>query len=144
MDLRIVATQADLDAALRVRHEVFVEEQGVSPSLEIDEFDQLNAATHAIASRDGQIVAAGRLRMIDANSGKLERLAVLASERAQGAGRALTLLLEGIAKDRGCAQMLLNSQQSARGFYEKLGYIAHGDPFVEAGIDHIAMRKTLR
>jgi predicted GNAT family N-acyltransferase len=81
--------------------------------------------------------------VIDATTAKLERVAVLKSERGQGTGRALTLFLEGVAKRRGISQMQLNSQQSARGFYEKLGYFAHGAPFVEAGIDHIAMRKAL-
>jgi predicted GNAT family N-acyltransferase len=143
MDLRIITTQAEFDDALRVRHEVFVDEQGVSPALEMDEFDQLSAATHAIALRGEHVVAVGRCRVIDATTAKLERVAVLKSERGKGTGRALTLFLEGIAKRRGINQMQLHSQQSARGFYEKVGYSAYGTPFVEAGIDHIAMRKAL-
>jgi len=39
--------------------------------------------------------------------------------------------------------VLLHAQTSVRAFYEKFGYIAHGQVFLEAGISHISMRKSL-
>ena len=34
---------------------------------------------------------------------------------------------------------MLHAQLSARGFYERAGFVSRGEIFVEAGIDHIEM-----
>jgi len=52
--------------------------------------------------------------------------------------------LEAAARARGDAEIALHAQRSAERFYERLGYAVHGEPFVEADIPHIEMRRTLR
>jgi predicted GNAT family N-acyltransferase len=37
----------------------------------------------------------------------------------------------------------LHAQRSAEAFYLRLGYAPHGEPFEEAGIAHIEMRRPL-
>ena len=37
----------------------------------------------------------------------------------------------------------LHAQRSAEAFYTRLGYLPHGEPFEEAGIAHIEMRRKL-
>ena len=37
----------------------------------------------------------------------------------------------------------LHAQIHAKGFYEALGYTPFGDIFLEAGIEHISMKKKL-
>ena len=44
---------------------------------------------------------------------------------------------------RGDASALLHAQASAAPFYLRAGYSMEGDPFEEAGIPHLAMRKAL-
>lgn len=142
--LQIVSTNEELAAALLVRKSVFVDEQGVSPELEIDEYDVLGGdTTHAIVLLGEQVVAAGRLRPVGTQLGKLERIAVLNEHRGCRFGIALTRYLEELALHRGLVRLTMNAQQSARNFYAKLGYVADGPEFLEAGIVHTRMMKTL-
>jgi predicted GNAT family N-acyltransferase len=141
--LRLVTTGEDLVAALSVRKRVFIDEQGVSPELEIDEYDVLAGETqHVVAVIDQQVVGAGRLRPVEPDVAKLERIAVLAAYRGRGIGVALTQHLETLAQQLGFTQLTMNAQQSAFGFYQKLGYVAEGERFLEAGIMHQRMTKT--
>jgi predicted GNAT family N-acyltransferase len=48
-----------------------------------------------------------------------------------------------VARQRGDRQVVLHAQRSAEGFYQRLGFVAQGEPFVEAGIDHIEMAMDL-
>lgn len=142
--LQRVSTRAELEAALSVRRRVFVAEQGVTPELEIDEYDVLGGdTTHIVALDDGQAVGAGRLRPVAPHTAKLERIAVLAECRGRGIGVALTRYLEALAQQLGFTQLTMNAQQSAIGFYEKLGYSAAGSQFLEADIIHQKMGKQL-
>jgi predicted GNAT family N-acyltransferase len=43
----------------------------------------------------------------------------------------------------GYRKFVLISQVQANEFYKKIGYVADGDEFMEAGIPHIKMIKTL-
>jgi len=40
-------------------------------------------------------------------------------------------------------QAVLNAQLQVEGFYARLGFIADGETFQEAGIDHVRMVKRL-
>ena len=50
---------------------------------------------------------------------------------------------EARARELDLVRLRLNAQVSVLPFYEKLGYVAEGEVFVEAGIDHRAMTRTL-
>ena len=47
------------------------------------------------------------------------------------------------ARSRGLRALALNAQLHAIGFYEQLGYRAHGPVFLDAGIEHRAMDREL-
>lgn len=142
--IRIVRSEQERQDALRVRRLVFIEEQKVPEELEIDEHDALTSPTlHFVAYDQGQPVGASRLRSYQPGIGKVERVAVLASERGTGLGRLIMEFMEESAKANGYAKLKLNAQCHAQGFYEKLGYVPHGDVFDEADIPHIAMEKQL-
>jgi predicted GNAT family N-acyltransferase len=126
--------------AFELRYEVFVDEQGVPRELEVDEFDP--CATHLVAIRDDQVV--GTLRMLDHDgAAKIGRLAVRAAARRTGVGARLMDRAAAIASERGFAEIVLHAQVAVAGFYRRLGYVAEGDRFDEAGIPHIAMRKKI-
>lgn len=122
-------------AGLRqVRTLVFVEEQGVPIELEWDEFDDVSV--HAVAEDDaGNPIGTGRLLP----DGHIGRMAVLAQWRQSGVGSALLAWLMAEGWRRGHPELRLNAQVSASKFYEKHGFIAHGDLFMEAGIPHVEM-----
>jgi predicted GNAT family N-acyltransferase len=123
--------EADQQALRHVRGLVFEREQGVSRE---DEWDDLDPhCAHALA-RDahGRPIGTGRLTP----EHKIGRMAVLPEWRGNGVGRALLLALIERARERGWPQVDLHAQVEAIGFYQRHGFIAHGEEFVEAGIRH--------
>lgn len=119
-----------------VREAVFVAEQGVPLALEWDEFDAVSL--HVVA-RDSQDVVIGTGRLLP--DGHIGRLAVLANWRGKDVGRALMERLIEEAAKKQLHPLLLHAQVQALGFYEKLGFVAEGPTFMEAGIPHRLMRR---
>ncbi|ASJ54899.1 GNAT family N-acetyltransferase [Brevibacillus formosus] len=140
-----VTTEQELADALSVRRVVFIEEQEVPEELEIDEHDTLDGGTiHFVTYRNGKPVGASRIRTYAPGVGKIERVAVAKTERGTGLGRQIMLAMEELAKQHGYDSLKLNAQTQAQRFYEKLGYEPFGDLFDDAGIEHIAMVKSIR
>ena len=149
-----LAGPGDLDAVYALRHQVFVVGQGVPVELERDELDA--SADHAVAlDAAGSVVGTGRLvdGRIDqegrlepgtpGNVGTVGRMAVAAPARGSGTGRALLDLLVRRAAERGLPEVELHAQLHARAFYERAGFTPFGDVYLEAGIEHLGMRRRL-
>jgi len=141
LEVRVADTEREREDAFAVRHEVFVEEQGVDEALEYDAHDE--TATHFVAYDGDEPIGAARLREYEDGVGKVERVAVRASRREVGIGRALMERLERRAEALGFDTLVLHSQTQAAGFYCTLDYERHGGAFEEAGISHVEMRKSL-
>lgn len=125
------------DAAL-IRHEVFVREQHVPIEEELDERDAV--CVHAVAyDADGTPVGTGRLLP----DGHIGRMAVRRSQRGRGVGAMLLNRLVEEARRRGHAQVELAAQLHAQAFYAAHGFVTEGPVFLDAGIDHIHMRRKL-
>jgi ElaA protein len=138
--VRIVDSDADLDACVAIRRTVFIEGQDVP---EPEEFDGLDpACTHFVALDDGRAVGTARLRIVDGHA-KLERLAVLEPWQGRGIGSLITRALEQEARRRGHDEVLLGAQVQAIAFYEALGYAAEGPVYDDAGIPHRLMRRSI-
>ncbi|MFE9437750.1 GNAT family N-acetyltransferase [Streptomyces sp. NPDC006602] len=149
--VRVAEDLADREACFAVRKEVFVGEQGVPADLEYDAYDA--DAVHVLAVReDGTPLGTGRLLYGEVAAvktdgdpavGSLGRLAVTKDARGLGVGAALVRAVEHAARARGLAAVDLHAQTHALGFYERLGYVAYGPEFPDAGIPHRAMRRVL-
>ena len=139
--IRVVTDEHSRDDVFAVRREVFVEEQGVPPDREIDEYE--DEATHLLALRDGTPVGTARLRALDETTGKVERVAVREAFRGEGLGRRLMDRVESLARERGFDSLVLHSQTQVEGFYEALDYRTTSDVFQDAGIPHVEMVKRL-
>ncbi|MBV2265042.1 MAG: GNAT family N-acetyltransferase [Thauera sp.] len=121
-----------------VRTEVFIVEQGVPEEIERDAFDVV--CRHAIArDASGRVVATGRLLP----DGHIGRMAVLCTARGAGVGGAVLQALIAEAARRGLREVALNAQTHALDFYRRHGFEAVGEVFMEAGIPHRAMRRTV-
>lgn len=122
-------------AALRIRHQVFVEEQGVPEELEYDAHE--DQACHYLLLLNGQAVATARWR--ETKKGiKLERFAVLSAYRnLKIGGKILQSVMEDILPMG--KRIYLHSQLRAVPFYERNGFIKEGEAFTEAGITHFRM-----
>ncbi|MGW0392400.1 GNAT family N-acetyltransferase [Streptomyces sp. NPDC003042] len=148
--VRVAATEADLAACYAVRREVFVVEQSVPESIEYDTYDAI--AVHLLATGpDGEPLGTGRLlhgaealgKTGSLEVGSLGRLAVRKTARGLGVGVALVRAVEAEAGRLGLAAVDLGAQTHALRFYERLGYVAYGPEFEDAGIPHRAMRRPL-
>jgi len=122
-----------------IRWKVFVEEQAVPPWEEIDEFDE-DAEHFAVAVDD---VPVGTARIVDKGGGvgKIGRVAVLSEHRGNGFGQAL---MEHVI-DRGFQRfhtLILDAQMQVIPFYERLGFTAEGEIFLDCDIEHRLMRAT--
>ena len=127
--------------AARVRHAVFIQEQGIPADIEVDELDA--TAVHVVLrNRLGMPVATGRLLQHAPGEGRIGRMAVERALRGGGWGRQVLRALEDAARARGDQHVLLHAQVQARAFYERAGYRIHGEPWMEAGIPHITMRRV--
>lgn len=81
--------------------------------------------------------------LIEEGSARLGRMAVEPRARGRGLGAALLAEAERRAAATGAARVVLHAQEAARSLYARDGYQPVGEPFVEEGLPHIAMEKTL-
>jgi ElaA protein len=128
-------------ACIALRREVFIDEQHVPEELELDGDD--DACVHFLVVDDDAVaVGTARMRLIG-DKAKAQRVAVRRSVRGRGVGVAIMQALEDEARRLGAHKVTLSSQVHALGFYERLGYVAHGDVYDDAGIPHRDMTKLL-
>lgn len=134
-----------LAQAAELRHAVFVGEQAVDPAVEADDLDADPRTVHAVAlDAAGRAIGTGRL--LDPGGvlapGRVGRMAVAARLRGQGVGLTVLRALEAASRDRGLPGVTLHAQAQAAGFYERAGYVAEGQPFLEQGIEHVEMARS--
>lgn len=131
----------DIATCRRLRRTVFIEEQGVSEDQEVDDKD--GEAIHLLATVDGTPMGSARL-LTYGDTGKIGRVCVLANARGTGLGAALIrAAVDQFLQMPGIAVVKLGSQSHALGFYERLGFTAFGDEYLDAGIPHRDMQLTL-
>ncbi len=129
-----VAPTRDIAACRALRRSVFIEEQGVSEADEVDDLD--NQAIHLIAIDGDRPVGSARLLVLG-EIGKVGRVCVLREARGTGLGAAL--MQAAVAECRklpGVRRVKLGAQSHALGFYERLGFVAFGPEYLDAGIAH--------
>ena len=140
LQIKLVETEEEMEAAMGVRFRVFVAEQQVPAEEELDEVDA--TATHAIAVCQGQVVATGRVFYRDEDSAaRIGRMAVDVEWRRKGIGGRILKFLEEEASTHGVSTYVLNAQEYVKHFYAAHGYVERGETFLEADIVHILMRK---
>ena len=125
-------------ALMRVRRAVFIDEQGVPEAEELDGADA--DATHFLAE-DAAGAPIGTARLLA--SGQIGRMAVLPNWRQHGIGARLLAAAVDAAAERNLP-VFLHAQVTAIGFYERNGFEAVGETFMEADIEHCKMVRRLR
>lgn len=140
MRVRDADFTADFASIRQVRSTVFIDEQRVPRDLEFDDRDVF--CRHVLALDGDAAIGTGRLDI--GYGGKIGRVAVVATHRRSGVGRAIMLHLHDIARAERQVRLWCNAQLTAVPFYEGLGYRSVGPTFVEAGIDHVRMEYDVR
>lgn len=140
MRFNIVKGIENTSIAKDIRLTVFVEEQGFE-----DEFDEIDdTAWHIEVWDRGLPVVVGR--MFESEKPgifTIGRIAVLKEFRQFNIGTSVMQALEKHARQLGAIVIELSAQCSAEGFYEKLGYLKHGEVYLDQFCPHIKMVKKL-
>lgn len=123
-----------LNEAFKIRKEVFVVEQQVD---EKEEYEFEDESIHFIAKVNGEYAGTARWRVTDKGV-KLERFAVKKEFRSTGVGsHLLSTVINDIPAEH--HYLYLHAQLSAMGLYSKYNFVAEGEMFEEAGIQHYKM-----
>jgi predicted GNAT family N-acyltransferase len=121
-----------------IRETVFIMEQDVR---EDEEFDGRDAGCLHVLVEDkkGRPIATARMLA----SGQVGRMAVLRHWRKRGVGSAMLIKLFVEARVMGLKRLTADAQVRALPFYEKHGFRAVGDEFLDARIPHKKVIKDL-
>lgn len=122
---------------LALRRSVFVDEQHVPAAEEFDHYDL--TATHVVALLDGNAVGCLRILFLDEHV-KIGRVVVAPAARGKGIASKMMRFAMDLARSRGETRFYLTAQSDKLSLYEKLGFVAFGEEFVDGGMPHFAMK----
>jgi len=138
IETSVVAFDDRYAAEIRaIRNKVFTDEQHFDAKVDFDGRDP--SAVHVLAACEGRYVGTGRLLP----DGHIGRLAVLSEYRGRGVGANMVQALVSEAEKAGLTRVFLGAQMHAVSFYERLGFVACGAPFTEAGVEHLPMERLI-
>lgn len=125
--------------AKKIREEVFVIEQGFQ-----NEFDEVdNYATHIIFYEKNMPVAVCRYyKNKEKNTYIVGRIAVLKEYRGNHFGHRILEVLEKSILSEGGTKISLSAQVRVQSFYEKAGYVAKSDIYMDEHCPHIYLEKV--
>lgn len=99
---------------------------------------------HLVALDDaGAVVACVLLVIPGDGSAHIRQMAVEERFRNRKIGAGLIAYAEQTARGMGIRKIRMHARVYAHGFYERLGYRAVGEEFIEVTIPHIEMEKAL-
>lgn len=141
---RLALSPEEIGTHHLIRHQVFVEEQGVFDSSDKDEHDADSAVRHVLGFVDD--VPGGTVRLYRVPScepgedlWKGDRLAVLPEFRHTGLGGPLVRYAVNAAGEAGGDRMIAYIQPSNVVFFKRLGWHADGEPATYLGSPHQKM-----
>jgi thioesterase domain-containing protein len=136
------ATEAQWQAYYQLRYQVLRAPWQQPPGSERDDLET-QAHHRMLVNAAGDVLAVGRLHLVDATTAQVRYMAVAEAARGQGLGAVMLLALEQQAVVIGAQRIVLNARDSAVVFYQKSGYqlgVAQAPLF---GIPHWQMHKAL-
>jgi predicted GNAT family N-acyltransferase len=98
---------------------------------------------HLVLCEEARVVGCVLFHPEDARGGRLFQMAIAPEQQGRGLGRALVERLEALLRERGLSEVHLHARAPVASFYERLGYAVYGEPFVEVGVAHVHMRRSL-
>ncbi|ORY26968.1 acyl-CoA N-acyltransferase [Naematelia encephala] len=138
-----VSTPEELSESMAIRYEVFIEEQGYDPQIEVDDYEDPISTHFLLRLETGEF--AGTVRVQD-KRGKLGRLALRKAYRGMGLAKPLCYAVHDYIRGIGGKEIIADAQASeggtgvnAVGFYDKLGYYPRGEKWVKVGTPHQLM-----
>ena len=105
-----------------IRTDAFCIGQNIPIELEFSHDEKEEELQAVLLMDDHKPVAGCRIAFPDEKTGKIERVCVVREKQKGGYGRILIKEAEEWLKEYGIQHIVINSQDRAAGFYEKLGY----------------------
>lgn len=136
------ATEAQWQAYYQLRYQVLRAPWLQPQGSERDELED-TAVHRMIQSATGEVLAVGRLHLVDENTAQVRYMAVSEQARGQGLGQLLLQALEQQALVLGAKRLILNARDSATGFYQQAGYQFGAMQPALFGIPHQQMWKQI-
>ncbi len=131
---------------LDIRRRVFIVEQNVPQSIEIDDYDEKKAvealkSVHVLALYDGACAGTGRLVEYDSVKKicKIGRLSVLPEFRKRTVAAKIFEYLIKKAEELEYSKIIIHAQCYVTALYERFGFVRTGGVFDEAGLEHVKM-----
>lgn len=134
---KFLTSKDDLSEVLKIREEVFCEEQGIAKELEHDALD--DGAIHVLINDHDCNVATGRLLQLQGEY-FIGRVAVRKEERGKYYGDFVVRMLVDKAFRNGAKEVKIEAQKHTVPFYKKIGFVEDGAECMKAGIPHIPMK----
>lgn len=140
MNIKWLKGNEDTKNCFKVRQEVFVDEQGFT-----NEFDETDDIAYHLSIEDGEKnIATARIYKDDEGIFHAGRICVLKEYRKNHLG---ALIMSEISKKVSLLdgkKIVLSAQVRAKPFYEKQGYIAFGEEYLDEYCPHIDMYKNIK
>lgn len=133
----IKKTDNEFSSVQMIRTTVFTNEQGANANEEFDSYDHI--ADFALLFDNDKAVATARAVKTE-DGFKIGRIAVLKDYRGKGYGDLIVRAVIEKAFSYGADYVLVDSQNHAVPFYEKIGFSVIGEQIIDRGIAHIPMR----
>ena len=89
------------------------------------------------------LIACVVIKPVENGTGKLRQMAVDESVQGKGIGKLIINKTEIVLREKEFDKITMAARETAIGFYQRLGYKVVGEPFLEQGIEHIKMIKSL-
>ena len=130
------SSAAEFEIVKAIRTCVFTNEQGADADNEFDEYDK----TSLLALLYEGDKPVGTARIAETAAGiKIGRIAILKECRGKGYGADIVKAVTDRAFDMGADKVLVDAQNYAVPFYEKLGFKVIGAEITDRGLPHIPM-----
>jgi len=137
--MTVIVTR-DIATCLAIRKEVFTDEQGIAEADDVDGPD--DTAVQFLLHQNDTPVGTARM-LIDNDTGKIGRVAVIKASRGSGHGATLIKAAIAEAERLGLLRVKLGSRADTTDFYSRLGFVPEGDLFDDVGIPHQMMVRDL-
>ena len=130
------SSAAEFEIVKAIRTCVFTNEQGADADNEFDEYDKTSLFV-LLYEGDKPV---GTARIAETAAGiKIGRIAILKECRGKGYGADIVKAVTDRAFDMGADKVLVDAQNYAVPFYEKLGFKVIGAEITDRGLPHIPM-----
>lgn len=142
IEIRSIQNEIEFNDMLYQRWLVLRAPLGLPRGTEKDKYE--DSAFHPIALWEKQIVGSARLRLLSEDLGSIAYVAILPEFQNQGIGTKLMQKLIAIAAEKNLKTLRVMARTNVINFYNRLGFIAEGEPFDYLDLLHLFMYYKLQ